>query len=135
MTYFFLYTFTQYPLVLSWRGRENENKIVYPCWFFRGIWCCVEIVMVLVKFILNILFVKEPTLECVFWLIIEGYIVSLLDYLSLFISGCCLLTIYPNTTYPLISIHVIILIYLDSNAKDTWFVDMYLKQCELWYEL
>ena len=98
---------------------KMKTKLYTHVVFFRRIWCCVEIFMVLVKFILNILFVKEPTLECGFWLIIEGYIVFLLDYLSLFISCCCLPTIYPNTTSPLIPIHVIILKYLVSNAKDT----------------
>ena len=73
--------------------------------------------MVLVKFILNILFVKEPTLECGFWLIIEGYIVFLFEFLSWFISGCCLATIYPNTTSPVIPIHVIILKCLVSSAR------------------
>ena len=81
------------------------------------------------------IFVKEPTLECGFWLIIEGYIVFLFEFVSLFISGCCLATIYPNTTSPLIPIHVIILKCLVSSAKETWFVDMCLKQCELWYEI
>ena len=68
--------------------------------------------MVLVKFILNILFVKE--------LITESYIVFLFEFLSLLISGCCLATIYRNTTSLLIPIHVIILKYLVSSAKETY---------------
>ena len=98
-------------------GKMKKN-ICIPMLIFlkRKIWCCVEIFVVLV---LNILFVKEPTLNCGFWLIIEGCIVFLLEFLSLFISGCCLANIYPNTTSPLIPMHVIILKCLVSTAKET----------------
>lgn len=76
---------------------------------------------------LNILCVKEPTLKCGYGLIIDDYIVFLLECLSLFISGCCLANIYHKTTSNLIAMHVIILKCLISSVKETYFVEMCLS--------
>ena len=129
MTYFFLMYIYSISSCFVLKGKGIWKKNCIPMLFFfreEYLWCLSNLFSIFYL-------LKSPL--CGFWLIIEGYIVFLFEFVSLFISGCCLATIYPNTTSPLIPIHVIILKCLVSSAKETWFVDMCLKQCELWYEI